>query len=1195
MGKLSALLFGLLLWSLQLVSSAHPKTKCEQERDRAMGEHLIAVFIPQCDVDGNYKPLQCSGVTGHCWCVNSRGQEIQDTNTPPGHRPPNCDPRDPPAHPMTKCEQERENALGEHLKGVFIPQCDADGNYKPRQCSSSTGHCWCVNSRGQRIPGTDTPPGQRPTNCQSRDPSAHPKTKCEQERDRAMGEHLIGVFIPQCDVDGNYKPLQCSGVTGHCWCVNSRGQEIPGTNTPPGHQPPNCESRDPPAHPKTKCELEREKVLAEHLIGAVIPQCDAKGNFKPLQCSSSTGHCWCVNSMGERIPGTNTPLGRPPPNCDPRDPPAHPKTKCEQERDSAMGQHLFAVFIPQCDVAGNYKPQQCSGVTGHCWCVNSRGQRIPGTNTPPGHHPPNCGSGDPPAHPKTKCELEREKVLAEHSIEAVIPQCDANGNYKPLQCNGFTGHCWCVNSRGERIPGTNTLPDHPPPNCDPRDPPVHHKTKCQQERDSAMGQHLIAVFIPQCDADGNYKPLQCSGATGHCWCVNSRGQEIPGTNTPPGHHPPNCDPRDPPVHHKTKCQQERDSAMGQHLIAVFIPQCDADGNYKPLQCSGATGHCWCVNSRGQEIPGTNTPPGHHPPNCDPRDPPVHHKTKCQQERDSAMGQHLIAVFIPQCDADGNYKPLQCSGATGHCWCVNSRGQEIPGTNTPPGHHPPNCDPRDPPVHHKTKCQQERDSAMGQHLIAVFIPQCDADGNYKPLQCSGATGHCWCVNSRGQEIPGTNTPPGHHPPNCDPRAHHKTKCEQERDSAMGEHLIAVFIPQCDADGNYKPLQCSGVTGHCWCVDNRGQEIPGTNTPPGHRPPNCDPHGRPKTKCEQERDNAMAEQRKGVFIPQCDVQGHYMPRQCSGVTGHCWCVNIMGQQIAGTNTPPGFPRANCRAPARPKTKCELERDSTRAKRRRGAFIPQCDADGNYKPLQCRGSTGYCWCVDSRGQQIAGTNSHPGHPHANCGAPVRPKTKCEQERDNAMAKHMRGVFIPQCDVEGNYTPQQCSATTGHCWCVNSMGQEIAGTNSPPGHPPAHCGVPARPKTKCEQERHRAMVKHLTGIFIPQCDVDGNYRSLQCSIYTGHCWCVNSMGQEIPGTNTPPGHPPPNCRARPRTRCELERDSAMAKHLIGIFIPQCDVNGHYKPLQCWGSTGYCWCVNSRGQQIAGSNTPPGHPPPHC
>ncbi|XP_063055736.1 uncharacterized protein LOC134449623 isoform X2 [Engraulis encrasicolus] len=63
-------------------------------------------------------------------------------------------------------------------------------------------------------------------------------TKCERERHNASG--LIGAFVPQCDEQGRFRPLQCSGSTGYCWCVNSQGQEINGTQVPPGSPKPNC-------------------------------------------------------------------------------------------------------------------------------------------------------------------------------------------------------------------------------------------------------------------------------------------------------------------------------------------------------------------------------------------------------------------------------------------------------------------------------------------------------------------------------------------------------------------------------------------------------------------------------------------------------------------------------------------------------------------------------------------------------------------------------------------------------------------------------------------------------------------------------------------------------------------------------------------------------------------------------------------
>ena len=35
--------------------------------------------------------------------------------------------------------------------------------------------------------------------------------------------------------------------------------------------------------------------------------------------------------------------------------------------------------------------------------------------------------------------------------------------------------------------------------------------------------------------------------------------------------------------------------------------------------------------------------------------------------------------------------------------------------------------------------------------------------------------------------------------------------------------------------------------------------------------------------------------------------------------------------------------------------------------GAYSPQCNEDGSWKPLQCHGSIGYCWCVDNEGEKM------------------------------------------------------------------------------------------------------------------------------------------------------------------------------------------------------------------------------------
>ena len=47
----------------------------------------------------------------------------------------------------------------------------------------------------------------------------------------------------------------------------------------------------------------------------------------------------------------------------------------------------------------------------------------------------------------TKCEEERkagQEVIDEGAQDADTVQCDVDGSYSQVQCNGFTNVCWCV-------------------------------------------------------------------------------------------------------------------------------------------------------------------------------------------------------------------------------------------------------------------------------------------------------------------------------------------------------------------------------------------------------------------------------------------------------------------------------------------------------------------------------------------------------------------------------------------------------------------------------------------------------------------------------------------------------------------------------------------------------------------------------
>ncbi len=51
---------------------------------------------------------------------------------------------------------------------------------------------------------------------------------CFEERDIALSNNRIGVYIPQCHENNTWMNPQCHGSTGFCWCVNVYGEKLSG-------------------------------------------------------------------------------------------------------------------------------------------------------------------------------------------------------------------------------------------------------------------------------------------------------------------------------------------------------------------------------------------------------------------------------------------------------------------------------------------------------------------------------------------------------------------------------------------------------------------------------------------------------------------------------------------------------------------------------------------------------------------------------------------------------------------------------------------------------------------------------------------------------------------------------------------------------------------------------------------------------
>eukprot|EP01047_Picozoa_sp_COSAG01_P008757 COSAG01_NODE_349_length_18469_cov_8.136364_4_plen_303_part_00 len=137
----------------------------------------------------------------------------------------------------TACTQQRDSILHAALLGADAPTCDEQGRYAARQCSGSTGYCWCVTSRGATIDGTTHGPNE--ASSVSEDSCVEWRMRiggatCAEVRAAEVTRGTVGHYAPDCDEEGDFRALQCSGSSGWCWCVDAAGGKLPDTGVGPG-------------------------------------------------------------------------------------------------------------------------------------------------------------------------------------------------------------------------------------------------------------------------------------------------------------------------------------------------------------------------------------------------------------------------------------------------------------------------------------------------------------------------------------------------------------------------------------------------------------------------------------------------------------------------------------------------------------------------------------------------------------------------------------------------------------------------------------------------------------------------------------------------------------------------------------------------------------------------------------------------
>ncbi|XP_046853142.1 thyroglobulin-like isoform X2 [Xenia sp. Carnegie-2017] len=712
-------------------------------------------------------------------------------------------------------------------------------------------------------------------------------------------------------------------------------------------------------------------------------------------------------------------------------------------------------------------------------------------------------------------------------------------------------------------------------------------------------------FIPLCDNSGFYLPLQCHQSSGYCWCVDKNGNMKHGSRTKGEIDCGMKALKKPCEIHRTHSQK----LQAKTRQRIFIPKCNEDGYYSPMQCSKKSKHCWCVNKKGNIKSGSKAKTL---TDClNPKSRQVEGKIvkdafsrneiangPCAREKHRQSLQNAKTErFNPNCDEDGYYNAKQCH--SGFCWCSDGEGNLIAGTRKKGE---VDCDEdflSGPPMQIKVNCLTKRmEGIKSSHKKKIFVPLCTPDGSYAPLQCDPATHNCWCSDKKGNEIQNTRT---RRTPNCLTNLGSGKPLCYELKKYLKElpDLTSIYIPVCQNNGFYRPLQCSRDKKYCWCVDKNGLELKGTLM-----------FG--KTKCPQQtvrltlprktvaapcfrhkekRKRLFRLVRRNLFNPRCNKDGFYDVKQCHGK--YCWCTDQNGKMLRGTRTKGNL---RCIDPRKRSLKpCFAQRlQSLRISLKKKPYTPQCESNGEYKRLQCNVYTGVCWCVDLHGNEVRGSRTTRTPTCFTSAFNSVEEGPCEILKSHVAKLPPNGkVYEPVCEGSGLFRPEQCGKTNGFCWCVLHDGTEVQGSLTR-GQPDCRRKrLPAAPRLQGPCDQHLAHVSTIISkdrrhFYTPTCDNKGYYTPLQCDNGRKWCWCVDKYGAMKKGTRIKSLEKIPICDENLLKPCvafnkKRQRPSESNRNQL-LYKANCKTNGHFAPLQCDVKSGNCWCVDDRGQMIAGT-----------
>ncbi|XP_057591090.1 thyroglobulin isoform X2 [Hippopotamus amphibius kiboko] len=588
------------------------------------------LFVPSCTAEGSYEEVQC--FAGECWCVDARGQELAGSKVRGGR--PRC---------PTECEKQRarmQNLLGSQPAGssLFVPSCTSEGYFLPVQCVNS--ECSCVDAEGQPIPGTRSELGKPkgcPTPCQLQAERAFLGTVRTLVSNPSSMPNLSSIYIPQCGDSGQWRRVQCDGPPEQAFewyeqweAQNSGGQELT------------------PAELLMKIMSYRESASRGfHLFIQSLYEAGQQGIFPGLARYPSIQDVPLAVLEGNLTqPGGNILLE-----------PYLFWQMLNGQLSRYPGPYTdFSTPLAHFDLRS-------------CWCVNEAGQKLQGTQTEPNKVPACPGSCEEVKLHVMQFIKEAEEIVMDSNSsrfplgESFLAAKGIRLTYEELALprlspsrESFLEKFLSGSDYAIRLAAQSTFDFYQRLRIPLGDSP------------KASGSLRSSPYVPQCDAFGSWKPVQCHAATGHCWCVDGKGEYVPASLAARSPQIPQC---------ATSCEKYRASGLisswkqaGSQVKPspkdLFIPTCLETGEFARLQTSEAGP--WCVDPTSGErtSPGTNSSA-----QC---------PSLCEVLQSGVPSRTASPGYTPACrEEDGGFSPVQCDPAHGTCWCVLGNGEEVPGT------------------------------------------------------------------------------------------------------------------------------------------------------------------------------------------------------------------------------------------------------------------------------------------------------------------------------------------------------------------------------------------------------------------------------------------------------------------------------------------------------------------------------------